>query len=546
MTGVDAETLGPGAAGRCADAAARPGPGAQARLRFRHALSREAVYEALLPSRTGGAGRCRARRASSALHPGFPAAVVSTWPRGWRSRPGGGSRAAGLLVAAGRAAAGRGALAAATALLDEAVGQAAGDLDATAAAEEALVETLALAGDAQRALSVGYRLLRTLEAADADVDRQAARPAGGGAGRDCRPDGWPRPTRCCPGLAARRRPTPTRCGSRAEALAALIALEAGRDADATARAQAALAAAEAAGRAGRGLPGPGGAGPAGPHPRPGRGRPPVRPRPGDRRAARAAAVAGPGAARGRHRRVHRHAGRRRAAPGPRRRRGGRRRRAGRRGRPAPVGDARGAVRAGGGARRRAAQRRRLDPARAARQAGFGWVCVAQAHAVAGRRAETEAAAARARELASGAEMEAYLWGQCLALLALVEEDRPRALAELARSMEYVRSGEPVSVAQYRGLWPLLATLDGDRRGGRRPRRSRHPGRADPHRAAGCSPTPRRWPPAATATPPPPRRRSGAARPSSPASTCRRATTSSAGGWSPRRPSPTGGATRPRG
>jgi DNA-binding CsgD family transcriptional regulator len=47
------------------------------------------------------------------------------------------------------------------------------------------------------------------------------------------------------------------------------------------------------------------------------------------------------------------------------------------------------------------------------------------------------------------------------MLALVEEDRPRALAELTRSMEYVRTGEPVSVAQYRGLWPLLATLDGE-------------------------------------------------------------------------------------
>ena len=94
------------------------------------------------------------------------------------------------------------------------------------------------------------------------------------------------------------------------------------------------------------------------------------------------------------------------------------------------------------------------------QAGFGWVCLAHAHAVAGRRADTEAAAVRARQLSSGAELEAYLWGQCLAMLSLVEEDRPRALAELARSMEYVRTGEPVSVAQCRGLWPLLATLDG--------------------------------------------------------------------------------------
>jgi DNA-binding CsgD family transcriptional regulator len=89
------------------------------------------------------------------------------------------------------------------------------------------------------------------------------------------------------------------------------------------------------------------------------------------------------------------------------------------------------------------------------------VCVAQAHALTGDRTGCERAAARARDLASGAELEAYLWGQCLALLALVGEDRPRARAELARSMEHVRSGEPVSVAPYRALWPLLATLDGD-------------------------------------------------------------------------------------
>jgi DNA-binding CsgD family transcriptional regulator len=89
------------------------------------------------------------------------------------------------------------------------------------------------------------------------------------------------------------------------------------------------------------------------------------------------------------------------------------------------------------------------------------VCVSQAYVVAGRRAEAERAAARARELGGGAEIEAYLWGQRLGLLALIEEDRARALADYARSMEYVRTGEPASVAQYRGVWPLLLTLDGD-------------------------------------------------------------------------------------
>jgi DNA-binding CsgD family transcriptional regulator len=95
------------------------------------------------------------------------------------------------------------------------------------------------------------------------------------------------------------------------------------------------------------------------------------------------------------------------------------------------------------------------------QAAFAWVCVAQAHALTGDRTGCEQAAAHAREQASGAELEAYLWGQCMALLALVGEDRPRARADLARSMVHVRSGEPVSVAPYRALWPLLVTLDGD-------------------------------------------------------------------------------------
>jgi DNA-binding CsgD family transcriptional regulator len=82
--------------------------------------------------------------------------------------------------------------------------------------------------------------------------------------------------------------------------------------------------------------------------------------------------------------------------------------------------------------------------------------------VAERRADVEASAAMARACLDheADELEAYLHGQCLALLALLEEDHTRALAELTIAMEHVRRGNAVSVGPYRGLWPLVAALAG--------------------------------------------------------------------------------------
>jgi DNA-binding CsgD family transcriptional regulator len=435
-----------------------PVPGAGERLRFRHALTRTAVHESLVPTE-------RAALAAAALDgveqrpPGVPPPWSDLAAR-LALAAGRRVRAAELLVVAGRGAAGRGALAKAVSLLDEAVGQATGHLDATAAAEEALVDTLALAGDAERAIDVGYRLLRTLEAAGAGADRQVAARlavarAATSAGRLAEADA----ALARAGAALADRSTDDGLRVRTEALAALTALEAGRGDEAAAHARVALEHAETAGE------------PAA--------------------ACQALEVLGRLARTGDVARAGRLFDRAQVIA---ERHGLRLWRARALHEVATV-DFLVTQGVGGLYRARAAAVEagaaglvaavdlhlsalhgvRVEPAEAlaagersvdastrlglTSQAGFAWVCVAQAHVVAGRPADVEQAAARARALAPGAEVEAYLWGQCFALRSLLAEDRVRAHAELARSMDYVRSGEPVSAAQYRGMWPLLATLD---------------------------------------------------------------------------------------
>jgi DNA-binding CsgD family transcriptional regulator len=424
-------------------------------LRFRHALSREAVYAAVPPGRRVALA-VTALRCVTRLHPDLPAPWCDLAAR-LAVAAGRQGEATRLLALAGRAAVRRGALAAGTALLDEAVGWAAGDLEATAAAEEALVEALALAGDAQRALDVGYRLLRTLEAIDAAADRLAAARlavarAAVPAGRLAEADTLL--TRLLAGGDER-----ARIG--ALALAALVALERGRDVEAAAHAEAALAAADAAAEPAASCQALEVLG------RLARTRDLAE---AARWFDRAQAVAERHGLRlWRARALHEVAtveftrtlrvdGLHRA-------------------REAAVEAGAAGLVASIDLHLSAIHGVRFEPAAALvagrrsvdasvrlglpGQAAFGWVCVAQAHALAGDRTACERAAGRARELGSGAELEAYLWGQCLALLALLDEDRPRALADLGRSMGHVRSGEPVSVAPYRGLWPLLVSLDGD-------------------------------------------------------------------------------------
>jgi DNA-binding CsgD family transcriptional regulator len=424
-------------------------------LRFRHALSREAVYAALPPGRRVALA-VTALECVQRLHPDLPAPWCDLAAR-LAVAAGQRTDATRLLVVSGRVAARGGALAAATALLDEAVEQAAGDLNATAAAEEALVEALALAGDAQRALDVGYRLLRTLEAIDAEAGRMAAARlalarAAVSAGRLAEADTI---------LGRVHETGSARSRVAGQALAALSALERGRAADADAYARAALTAAEPAGEPAAACQALEVLG------RLARSRDLAE---AGRWFDRAQAVAERHGLRlWRARALHevatveftetlRVVGLHRA-------------------RDAAVEAGAAGLVASIDLHLSAIHGVRFEPAPALAaghrsvdasvrlglhgQAAFGWVCVAQAHALTGDRTGCEQAAAHARELASGAELEAYLWGQCLALLALVGEDRPRALADLARSMAHVRSGEPVSVAPYRGLWPLLVTLDGD-------------------------------------------------------------------------------------
>lgn len=122
-------------------------------LRWRHALTREAVVEALSPPER--AHRCRA--AAAALSPAPDdrlALVASLWERG-----GAPHRAAELLLRLGRAQIAAGALSAAAATLADAAGLADGprrlDLAEAVAAEH--VRALALGGRIDEALAVGER-----------------------------------------------------------------------------------------------------------------------------------------------------------------------------------------------------------------------------------------------------------------------------------------------------------------------------------------------------------------------------------------------------
>jgi DNA-binding NarL/FixJ family response regulator len=468
MTGLDRGTVGRALRAGVEAHLLGPVPGDEHRLRFRHALSGEAVRLAMVATEQA-AWAAAALDAIEALHPGIPDPWCGDAAR-LAVQAGQRDRAAVLLTRAGRDACRRGALASAAALLEQAAAQAVGDLDRTAAAEEALTEVLALAGDVERALAVGYRLLRTLEAAHAGSTRQvearlavaraavsAGRLAEAGAVLDraqAALDSEP------PGGGESQR-------AGIDALRALVEINAGRGAEAAAYAANAVAVAERAGRPAaacealevlgrlaRGADDLAGAA---------------------RLFDRAQLVAERHGLRlWRARALHEVA----------------------------TADFLATLRLDGLDTARTAALEaaaaglvaaidlhlsaihgvRFEPDEAlvagrrsveastrlglVSQAAFGWVCVAQAHAVAGRRGDTESAARQARQLGGGDELEAYLWGQCLALLSLVSEDRPRAIAELERSMRHVRAGGgAVSAAPYRGLWSLLATLDGDDRTG---------------------------------------------------------------------------------
>ena len=432
------------------------------RLRFRHAISRDAVMRTLLPPERAAL----AAAGLDAIEAGTTASDDTWCDLAARLAVDAGlrPRAVALLIRAGRRALSQGALSTAIALFDHAHEQAADDVGRTAAAEEALIEALALAGDSARTLDVGYRLLRTLGVAGAAPARQvgarlAVARAAAGAGR------WPEAramlSRVREMLAEAADDADTvGTQARVAALAALIEIGAGRDDEAAAYAGAALTdaddtepgarceALEVLGRLFR-RHDPAAAG---------------------RYFTQALAVAERHGLRlWRARALHEVAtvdflitldvaGLHRARVAALE--------AGAAGLVASIDLHLSAIH---GVRFEAddalaAARRCVDASKRLGltfQTAFSWICVAQAHAVAGRRTDTEGAIANARALVDDPEVEAYAWGQCHAVLSLVEEDRRRALTELERSMTHVRRGAAVSAAPYRGLWPLLATLDED-------------------------------------------------------------------------------------
>jgi hypothetical protein len=221
-------------------------------FRFRHALTREAVLDGLLPPRRAALA-ARALAVVEVLHPGLPGAWCDLAAE-LAEAAGARVRAAELLLDSGRRSLARDAIASATAALrrprelaahPEASG--AGGTALLAEIEEALIEAAVLAGDSDTALELGAELLARLAAMGAPAPRRAqahARRAGAAitAGR------WD--------LAAEQVEQARRLAggdggleARLDALAAAVALGRGRPAEAEALARAALDQAEAIGLA---------------------------------------------------------------------------------------------------------------------------------------------------------------------------------------------------------------------------------------------------------------------------------------------------------
>lgn len=82
------------------------------------------------------------------------------------------------------------------------------------------------------------------------------------------------------------------------------------------------------------------------------------------------------------------------------------------------------------------------------------------HAVAGRRGEMEVAAAEALRLAGGdPEIEGGVWLTARGMYAVLQEDRERAVQALDRGMQILRRA-PTLPYPVRGLWALLRTVEG--------------------------------------------------------------------------------------
>jgi len=134
-------------------------------FRFRHALTRDAVLEDLLPPERAELA-ARAAEAIQRAHPGLPGPWCERAAE-LRELAGDRKAAARLLLESARRSLARTALASAEAALDRARSLAGDDRDLTVEVDEVLVEVLSLAGKPDRAVQAGERLVASLAQSDA-------------------------------------------------------------------------------------------------------------------------------------------------------------------------------------------------------------------------------------------------------------------------------------------------------------------------------------------------------------------------------------------
>jgi DNA-binding CsgD family transcriptional regulator len=86
------------------------------------------------------------------------------------------------------------------------------------------------------------------------------------------------------------------------------------------------------------------------------------------------------------------------------------------------------------------------------------VVAAYAHGLAGRRAEMERLLAETLAGDVDDDLRATIRGRCRGLLALLDEDHPRALRELDAAMELVRGLRSPTLRPWFGVWAVLRTV----------------------------------------------------------------------------------------
>jgi tetratricopeptide (TPR) repeat protein len=138
-------------------------------FRFRHALTREAVLQDLLPPERAELA-ARAARAIQRAHPGLPGPWCER-AADLQELAGDRTAAARLLLESARRSLARTALASAESALDRARSLAGDDRDLTVEVDEVLVEVLSLAGKPDRAVQAGERLAASLARAETSPGR---------------------------------------------------------------------------------------------------------------------------------------------------------------------------------------------------------------------------------------------------------------------------------------------------------------------------------------------------------------------------------------